>query len=112
MRFLSGTHFLLRGIFVMDFFPDTELEQQYVNTTTTIIIVLAVLLVLLIVFVITLLLLYLKNRKRLQQLKLSEFEPFSNDLLDGEKEIIAEYRKLDTQSKVLIKNTMQKLNKD
>ncbi len=94
----------------MDFFPHTELERQYVNTTTTIIVVLAVAVVVLIAVLITLLFLYLKSRKRLQQLELQSFEPSRNDLSENELQVISEYRKLDGQGKELVNNTIQTLN--
>ncbi len=94
----------------MDFFPATELERQYVNTTTTIIVVLAVLVVVLIAVSIVLLYLYLKRRKRLQQLELQTFEPSRNDLSESELQVLTEYRKLDEQGKELVNNTIQTLN--
>ncbi|MCI8988812.1 MAG: hypothetical protein HFK05_03550 [Clostridia bacterium] len=94
----------------MDFFPHTELERQYVNTTTTIIVVLAVAVVVLIAVLITLLFLYLKSRKRLQQLELRTFEPSRNDLSENELQVISEYRELDEQGKELVNNTIQTLN--
>ncbi len=94
----------------MDFFPDTELERQYVNTTTTIIVVLAIIIVVLVAVLITLLIVYLKARKRLQQLELQTVALTSTNLSDNELYVISEYRKLDTQGKELVNNTIQTLN--
>lgn len=94
----------------MEFFPDTELERHYVNTTTTIIVVLAIVIVVLIAVLITLLFVYLKTRKRLQQSELHTVEPTNTDLSDKELHVISEYRKLDTQGKELVNNTIQTLN--
>ena len=109
VRFLFGNAFFLE-VFIMDFFPATELERRYVNTTTAIIIVLAVLVLILVVVSIILLRLYLKNRKRLQQLGLGNVKLSNSDLSDSELRVLSEYRELDEQGKELVNNTIKTLN--
>ena len=89
------------------------LQENYHNdfdTNTIIIVILAILVVILFAVLITLLYLNLKNRKRLQQLKIRNVEFANTDLSDNEKKVLSEYRKLDQQGKELVHNTIQTLN--